>query len=398
MTESVDVAVVGAGPAGLAAACLLAEAGLAVRLFEGPAQPAEDPRAIALMLPSIRLLRHLGLDPEDPALAGSPLRRLRIVDDTDRLFATGPVSFEAREIGEDAFGWSFPVTVLRKALKARAAALGVSIVPLDVETFDADDHDARLTASDGSTINARVVIGADGGRSRMRTQAGIGTVEWAYDQTAIAASFAHSAPHADTSIEFHKDAGPLTTVPGRDSRSTLVWMERPERASELMAMTDEEFARVLQSEIHGALGLVSDVGLRRAFPMRGLTATPFARGRMMLVGEAAHAIPPIGAQGLNMSLRDAATAAELIITAVKRGDDPGGRRVMEDYDRLRRRDVAPRLGIIDTVNRTLLSGWSLPHAARSLGLTLASRIAPARREMLRQGAGLGDNLPAVMRD
>ncbi|MGE0210485.1 MAG: FAD-dependent monooxygenase [Parvibaculaceae bacterium] len=395
-TEQLDAAIVGAGPAGLAAACLLAGAGLKVSIFAGREEPRDDPRAVALMLPSIRLLRHLGIDPKDPALAGSPLRRLRIVDDTGRLFASAPVTFEAREIGEEAFGWNLPIVPLREALKARAATLGVPIAPQDVETFDAGDREARLVASDGTTASARVVIGADGSRSRMRAQAGIGALEWSYDQTAIAAGFSHSAPHGDTSTEFHKEAGPLTTVPGAGNRSTLVWMERPERAAELMAMTEAEFARVLQSEIHGTLGLVSDVGVRRAFPMRGLTATPFAQGRLMLVGEAAHAIPPIGAQGLNLSLRDAATAAELIVTAIESGKDPGDRTVMETYDRLRRRDVAPRLGIIDTVNRTLLSGWALPHAARSLGLALASRIGPARQQVLRQGAGLSEDLPAVM--
>ena len=231
----------------------------------------------------------------------------------------------------------------------------------------------------------------------MRSLAGIPTIEWSYNQSAVAASFAHSLPHRDTSIEMHRQAGPLTTVPMRDGRSSLVWMDRPDRAKALVAMTETDFARALQAELHGELGLVSQTGPRRAFPMRGLAATAFARNRVFLLGEAAHAIPPVGAQGLNLSLRDAATAAEVISGALASGTDPGSRAAMADYDRRRRRDVAPRIGVVDLVNRSLLSGFALPHVARALGLALASGLAPVRQAVLRHGVGLGEDLPAAMR-
>jgi 2-octaprenyl-6-methoxyphenol hydroxylase len=183
-------------------------------------------------------------------------------------------------------------------------------------------------------------------------------------------------------------------MPGQ--RSSLVWLERPERAQALASMSDEDFARTLQAELHGDLGVVSNVGVRKLFPMRGLTAVAFARNRVMLLGEAAHVLPPIGAQGMNMSLRDAATAAELIATAAKFGDDPGASDLLERYDRMRRRDVVPRQGMVDAVNRSLLSGSILPHGARVLGLMLAANIGPLRRRIMHQGLGPAE-LPRVMR-
>jgi 2-octaprenyl-6-methoxyphenol hydroxylase len=255
---------------------------------------------------------------------------------------------------------------------------------------------ALLRTASGTAISARVVLGADGRNSLVRSAARIATVEWSFDQTALASSFDHSAPHRDTSIEYHKNSGPLTTVPMPGQRSSLVWLERPERALALAAMPEADFARALQAALHGDLGVVSNVGPRRLFPMRGLTVQTFARNRVMLLGEAAHVLPPIGAQGLNLSLRDAATAAELIAMAAKSGDNPGSPDVLERYDRLRRRDILPRQGAVDAVNRSLLAGSILPHGARVLGLMLASGIGPLRRRLMQQGLGPPD-LPRVMR-
>ena len=192
-----------------------------------------------------------------------------------------------------------------------------------------------MRTSNGETLTGHIAIAADGRASKMRATAGISTLDWSYEQAAIAASFDHSSPHRGISTEFHKSAGPLTTVPMPGNRSSLVWMEKPAIAQELMDLTDHAFARRLQLETHGELGLISNIGPRKSFPMRGLTATAFARNRLLLVGEAAHVVPPIGAQGLNLSMRDAALASQLIGDAISWGEDPGGNKTIENYNTTR---------------------------------------------------------------
>jgi 2-octaprenyl-6-methoxyphenol hydroxylase len=181
-------------------------------------------------------------------------------------------------------------------------------------------------------------------------------------------------------------------MPG--NRSALVWMERRQRAEEVMKLSDEDAATEIQLTTHGELGLISNVGPRRAFSMQGLVARCFAARRTILIGEAAHVVPPIGAQGLNMSLRDAAQAAEIISFA----DDPGGSEALTEYDALRRRDVQPRLHAIDLMNRSLLADFLPMAAGRMLGLALISSFGPLRQFVMRQGLAPEGSLPLSMRD
>ena len=393
------VIVSGSGPAGLAAACLVAAENLPVAVITGPVPLAgqRDPRTIALMNTSLQALRHVGVWPGRLQGAAQPLRKLRLVDDTGQLFAAPTVTFGASEIGADAFGWNVPVEALVAALKQRAQELGVRFFAACAVSARSMADSVRVVLDTGEAVCGEVVIAADGHASAIRRAAGIQTVDWTYEQTAIATSFAHSAPHGDISTEYHKQAGPLTTVPMPESRSALVWLERPARADALMAMDDATFARTLQMETHGDLGLISDIGPRRAFAMRGLTAVSFARSRVLLVGEAAHVVPPIGAQGLNMSLRDAAYAAELISDAAAFDDDIGARKVMQAYDARRRADVAPRQAIIHGMNTSLLSELAPLHSLRAAGISLIDRFTPLRQRVMQEGLAPTRDLPRVMR-
>ncbi len=397
--ESVyQVVVVGGGPAGLAAASLLAQAGVNTACLTGRPSPARpDPRTVALMLPSMRLLKHLGVWPGALQDKAAPLRKLRLVDDTGSLVAADPVTFSAIEIGEDAFGWNIPVALLTEALEQRARAAGAILIPEQAIAAHRVSAQVSVTTRAEQILKAGLVIAADGARSAIRRTIGISTLDWSYEQTAIAASFGHSSPHDGVSIEFHKAAGPLTTVPMPGKRSSLVWMETPDRAETLMSLSNAEFAKQLQRETHGDLGLIDEIGPRRAFPMRGLTASTFAAHRVMLVGEAAHVVPPIGAQGLNMSLRDAALASQLITDAFDFGEDPGIDKVLSDYDTARRRDVLPRQAAIHTLNSSLLAGLAPFHALRAIGLTAISQVAPLRSRIIKEGLAPSSGLPRLMR-
>ena len=350
--ESYDVIVAGAGPAGLAAACLLAQDGRRVALVSSSAT-AHDPRTVALMGPSLRVFEHIGIWPGELKIATTPLRRLRLVDDTGSRFKAPTITFDPADIGEEVFGWNFPLGLLIPALLRRATELGVTIIAAEASGASFDSASVTVRTTEGTGYTARLLLAADGRNSVLREAAGIRTNAWTYEQTALATSFAHSGPHDGVSTEYHKSSGPFTTVPLPGNTSSLVWLERPARAAELMDMADAGLAREIQLAGHGELGLVSAVGPRRLFPMRGMVARDFARSRTLLIGEAAHVVPPIGAQGLNMSLRDAAQAAEL----VAEHEDPGHPDIVRDYDLLRRRDVQPRQQAIDLMNRSLLLGF-----------------------------------------
>lgn len=391
MTEF-DAIVAGAGPAGLAAATLLAMDGRRVALVSARSD-ATDPRTVALMMPSIRLFEHLGLWPGALREQTVALRKLRMVDDTGSALVSPTLTFDPSEIGEDVFGWNFPLKLLLPALHARAEELGVRIIADDAAGATASSSDITLSTVAGERFAARVVIAADGRNSVLRDAAGIKTNAWTYDQVAIATSFQHSGPHDGISTEYHRPAGPLTTVPLPGNASSLVWMERPGRAEAIMALSDDALARAIQLNTHGDLGRVFDPGPRRAFPMQGLVARHFAARRTILIGEAAHVVPPIGAQGLNLSLRDAAQAAELMAGA----DDPGSGGILESYNRLRRRDVQPRQQMIDLMNRSLLSGNAVMAAGRAMGLTMIAAIAPLRRAVMARGLAPQTALPFVMR-
>ena len=388
-----DVIVAGAGPAGLAAACLLALDGRRVALVARGPGDGKDPRTVALMRPSIQLLMHLGIWPGSLKDRTAPLNKLRLVDDTGSLFKAPTITFDPAELGEEAFGWNFPLDLLIPALSARALELGVEMTGADAASATTASDGVSVTTTTGQRLTARVVIAADGRNSLLREAAGIRTNRWSYDQSALVTSFDHSGPHDGISTEYHKAAGPFTTVPMPGKRSALVWMERPARADELMALADDKLAAEIQIGTHGELGRVSNLGPRRVFAMQGLVARDFARNRIILIGEAAHVVPPIGAQGLNMSLRDAAQAADLM----EGEDDPGNASLLADYDALRRRDVQPRQQAIDLMNRSLLSGFMMLETGRAAALSLFAQFGPLRRNVMQYGLAPSRSLPRVMR-
>ena len=335
-----DAIVVGAGPAGLIAACLLANSLCRIALVADVKSRIADTRTVALMMPpSIRLLENLGLWPGALQLNAAPLHKLRMVDDSGLTVAAPELLFSAEEINETAFGWNVPLANLTLCLREKAAASGIIIHQSRAERATLTNNSIAVRLSDGAELFAAVVFAADGHSSNLRNAAGITASQWNYDQTALALSFTHSAPHHDTSTEYHKLAGPFTTVPLPGRRSSLVWMERPRRVLELLELDDHALAAEIQIAGHGDLGRISAIGPRAAFPMRGLRASTLARDRVILLGEAGHVVPPVGAQGLNMSIRDAAVASELVIGALASGEDPGSAPILADYNGRRRADV-----------------------------------------------------------
>jgi 2-octaprenyl-6-methoxyphenol hydroxylase len=393
-TFNAEVAVIGGGPAGLVAAIALATAGVDTLLIAPPAEP--DHRTTALLAGSVTALETLGVWPACVPHA-APLRRIRLVDATQRLIRAPEVFFAAAEIGLDAFGHNIENRHLIAALEARATALKLPRIGGVALSIASDVAGVTIKHSNGQA-RVRLVIGADGRRSLCRTAAGIGTNNRrTYPQTALTLNLAHARPHDDTSTEFHTESGPFTLVPLPGRRSSLVCVLDPAHAAELAAMRDAELSAEIERRAHSLFGTMKVEPGRGIFPLAIETADSFARERVALVGEAAHVVPPIGAQGLNLGLRDGATIAELVAEARRQNIDIGAPQVLARYDTQRRADVTSRSIAVDLLNRSLLTDFLPAQGARGLSLYLVERIGPLRRALMREGVAPAASQPRLMR-
>jgi len=386
--------VVGGGASGLVAALALAAGGLQVS-FVAPRR-APDPRTTALMDGSMKALQALGVwDALRPNAA--PLRVMRLIDGTKRLLRAPEVDFRAGELGLDAFAWNLENEPLLAALdEAVAGQPAIERIEASVTKVTDGADAARIELDNGRVVTVALVAAADGRNSPCRKAVGIDVRLRDYPQVAVTATLAHDRPHGDISTEFHTETGPFTLVPLPGNRSSVVCVVSPREAEELMALDTQAFGRAMERKARSILGAMRLDSPRGHFPLSARTATRFAKGRIALVGEAAHIIPPIGAQGLNLGIRDAATLAELASAAAGHGEDIGGPAVMEAYERRRRADVESRSFAVDLFNRSLLSGFVPVAGLRGFGLWLLGRSPLLRRAVMREGVGPTRDVPRLV--
>lgn len=395
--QKFEVVVVGGGPAGLVAAVALARLGFATALVtrESASGGRPDNRTAALFTGSITLLRNLGVW-DGIAAVSAPIAAIRILDDTGALLKAPEVEFSAAEIGLDAFGFNVPNSPLVDALLEVARRLPIAVIEAAVSEVAIANDSVGLALDTGQRLSARLVVGADGRKSLCRQAAGIATDTWSYDQAAVTTSFTHQRPHRGVSTEFHRPAGPFTTVPLPGNASSLVWVERPEVAKRLSGLDTVAFRDTLEQRLQGLLGPIGEVAPRAMFPLSGLTARGFAQSRVALVGEAGHVVPPIGAQGLNLGLRDAAWLADSLADGRAKGRDCGDPVTLARYTAARRLDVAARIWTIDILNRSLLSSLLPVHLARGLGLHALKALTPLRQLVVREGLAPSGATPRLM--
>ena len=399
--KNIDIVVVGAGPAGIAAALALAHGGASVALIGLPpaasAPRALDTRTAALLESSIDMLKALGLwDALLPHAA--PLKAIRIIDASGNLLRAPDVEFSANELGLEAFGYNIANTALVDVLYSQAAAALPLLQPSNVDLIAiAPDH-ARLSGKQGWQISARLVVGADGRNSICREAANIPASVQRDGQAAIATSFTHAAPHRGVSIELHRKGGSVTTVPLTDAfSSSVIWVGESAEIDGLMRLDAKGFETALAGRLDGLFGRIGEIGARAHFPVTRLNAESLVGPRTALVGEAGHVLPPIGAQGLNLGLRDVATLADCVGAALTRGGDPGSDEVLSAYDRARKLDVLTRTLGIDLLSRSLLSGFLPIQAVRGVVSYGLNALPPLRRLVIRIGMEPPTELPSLMR-
>ncbi|WP_374547052.1 FAD-dependent monooxygenase [Rhodoblastus sp.] len=395
-----DVLVAGAGSAGLSAAHAFAAQGRKVAVV-GKIETGLAGRTVALFEGSLRFYRALGLW-ERCAAHSAPMEGIRMIDDTGSIFPTGPKEFRSREIDLDAFGENIENNALVAEL-ARAARENPAIILIEdlIDQFELNFSGARARLASGGQIEAKFVVAGEGRNSQARQIAGITVTTWSYPQVALTALLAHEKPHHQISTEFHKRSGPFTFVPlpgreGAPHRSSLVWLVSPREALRLQALPPEALAAEIEDESHGLLGKITLDGPLGAFPMGAMKTSKVTGTRVALIGESAHLFPPIGAQGLNLSLRDIANLVDCL-EGVNLDEPDEISRALEGYERQRARDIGLRVRGIDILNRSLLVHALPVDFARAFALNFFSAVGPLRRALMREGVTPHGPTPKLMR-
>jgi 2-octaprenyl-6-methoxyphenol hydroxylase len=397
-----DLAIGGAGFAGLALAIALRQ-GLGSAFSVTVVDPAlgaaasKDPRASAIAAAARRLFE--AIEVWDAVAADAQPILDMVVTDSKLDDAVRPtfLTFGGDVEEGEPFAHMVENRHLVDALVKKAKELGVDLRSGAVSGFEHAAHTIDVELADGEKISARLLVGADGARSKIREQAGIATHGWNYDQSAIVTTVAHEREHHGRAEEHFLPAGPFAILPLTGKRSSIVWTENAREAERIVALPDEEFHAELEKRFGLHLGDLKVIGARRAFPLGLFTARAFIGERLALVGDAAHIIHPIAGQGLNMGLRDVAALAEAIADAARLGLDIGSAEVLERYQRWRRFDTMTMGVATDGLNRLFSNSSDVLRLMRDLGLGVVERIPALKRVFIREAAGFTGDVPKLLR-
>lgn len=391
-----DIVVSGGGIAGMAAAVAFGADGHRVLCLD-PASPVTDRdaegadlRTTAFLQPAQGFLEDIGLWPRLAAHA-MPLQVMRIIDAGGE--APEPrvtKSFDASDISDLPFGWNLPNWLLRREFMAHMNSLETVTFRAGVATSSlfTREREARVGLSDGTKVRCRLMIAADGRNSPMRKAAGIDVQTTRFGQKALAFAVTHPIPHDNVSTEIHRTGGPFTLVPLPDldgqPSSAIVWMEEGPKADALMGLEQDAFETAMTERSCGVLGRLRLASRRSIWPIISQHADRLSGERIALVAEAAHVVPPIGAQGLNMSLKDLATLRDF---ARQAGDDVGNRTMLDRYHQKRIVDVRTRVAGITLLNRTSMLGAQPLRDIRATGLDALYTLKPVRKTLMQLGLG-----------
>ncbi len=397
-----DVLVAGGGYVGLSLALALKRGAPSLRVaVADPAPPgaaARDGRASAIASAAREMLDALGIWPALEPLA-QPVEEMIVTDSRTRDPVRPVFLTFARAEGSTApFAHMVPNGALVGALSEAADAAGVErISGRGVGDFSIRPGFAEVTLSDGETRRTRLLVAADGAKSRLRALAGIRTVGWGYGQSGIVVTVAHERPHEGRAEEHFLPAGPFAILPLTGNRSSLVWTEATEAADRLVAADPFTFAIELERRFGHHLGALTVEGAPRAYPLGLMIARSFVADRFALCGDAAHAIHPVAGQGLNLGFKDAAALAESVVDAARLGLDPSSAAVLSRYERWRRFDTVQMGMVTDGLNRLFSNDNPALRIARDVGLGLVDRLPQLKRRFIGVAADSTSTGPRLLR-
>jgi 2-octaprenyl-6-methoxyphenol hydroxylase len=360
-------------------------------------RPSRDPRATAIVAAGRRLFEAIGVWDEVAGQA-QPILDM-VVTDSKLGDATRPVflAFGGEVAPGEPFAHMIENRHLIDALVARAAADGIDLRATTVAGFEQSVGGIDVTLGDGASIEASLLVAADGARSRLRERAGIATHGWDYDQSGIVVTVGHERDHHGRAEEHFLPAGPFAILPLKGARSSLVWTEDRAEAARITALSEDEFHLELEARFGLRLGEVRALDKPRAFPLGYFVARSFVGERLALVGDAAHVIHPIAGQGLNMGLKDIAALAEVIVDAARLGIDLGQADVLERYQRWRRFDTMAMGLATNSLNLLFSNKSTMLRTVRDIGLGLVDRLPPLKSLFIRQAAGLSGEVPRLLK-
>ena len=360
-------------------------------------RPSRDPRATAIVAAGRRLFETLGVW-GDVAAHAQPITEM-VVTDSKLDDAVRPVflTFGGDVAAGEPFAHMVENKDLIEALAGACEAAGVELRATTVVTFANLPGCIAVTLGDGATIDAGLLVAADGAKSRLRERAGIATHGWDYDQSGIVVTVGHERAHHGRAEEHFLAAGPFAILPLTGNRASLVWTESRREAARLVALDGDAFHTELEQRFGLHLGELRVLDAPKCFALGYFVARSFIAERLALVGDAAHVIHPIAGQGLNLGLKDAAALAEVVVDAARLGQDFGQADVLARYQRWRRFDTMA-MGVATNALNLLFSNRStLLRSVRDLGLGLVDRLPPLKNALIQQAAGLAGEIPRLLK-
>jgi 2-octaprenylphenol hydroxylase len=396
-----DVVVVGAGMVGAAFAGALGESKLRVAILEvalpdmGWSGETIDLRVSAISRASQQLFSTLGVWNSMCQRRVSPFRDMQVWDSAGR----GAVHFDSADIGEPALGYIIENTVIRLSLLERLNDFeNIDLLcPATVTGYTERDGVVTVQLADGASLETSLLVGADGGRSRVRELAGISCHGWEYDQRAVVTTVTTALSHQMTAWQRFLPNGPLAFLPLSGGESSIVWSTTPEHAESLLNLTEEAFALELEMAFESRLGAIVSVGERKAFPLKLQHAESYIKPGVALIGDAAHTIHPLAGQGVNLGFMDAATLAEVLLDGCGRGKNPGRIAVLRRYERWRKGSNLAMMAAMEGIQR-LFGAQSVPVTlARNTGMNVVQRLGPLKKLIMSHAMGTAVDVPQSMR-
>jgi 2-octaprenyl-6-methoxyphenol hydroxylase len=399
-----DVIIAGGGFVGASLALALAELapdGIRVALIdaEGADKGGRDARASALSAASKGLLTVLGVWSALEAKA-QPITSIEITDSALEA-ARRPhfLGFDDEIEAGEAGAYMIENADLYGALSDRVTKEPAieTFTKDSVVDFAAGPVGVDVTLASGAELMAKLLVAADGKRSRLRERAGVKCVSWSYPQIGIVATITHTRPHEGKAVQHFLPGGPFAILPLKGNRSSIVWSEDKAVGETIMAGSEPEFLAELSKRFGYKLGDIALAGPRQSFPLDLQIARSFIAQRLALVGDAAHAVHPLAGQGLNIGLRDVAALAEVVVESARLGIDIGASAVLERYERWRRFDSAMQATAMDGLNRLFSNDSGPLRALRDVGLGIVDRAPWLKRALVREAAGFGGNVPRLLK-